>query len=85
VESVDPTVVCITAFAVVLLALALLAAAMHLITLAFPERALSPDTAIVAAVSSTVAALIPGARVTRIEEGLIGTAVAAGAFFSTSR
>jgi hypothetical protein len=41
---------------------------MHVITLAFPRKKAELDSAIVAAVSSTVAHLIPGARVTKIEE-----------------
>lgn len=60
-------VVCLTAFAVVFLVLAVLAAAMRTITIAFPERA-GLDAATVAAVSGAVAALVPGARITSIEE-----------------
>jgi hypothetical protein len=67
---VEPSLVtiCLTAFTVVFVVLALLALAMHLIALAFPERPASTDAALVAAVSSTVAAILPGARVTRVEE-----------------
>lgn len=61
-------VVSVTAFAVVFAVLAVLAAAMHLITIVFPERVAELDGAVVAAISSTVAVLAPGARVTRIEE-----------------
>jgi hypothetical protein len=60
--------VCGIAFGAVFLLLAFLAFAMHLITLFFPERRAATDPAMVAAISSTVAALYPGACVTRIEE-----------------
>jgi multidrug resistance efflux pump len=68
VEPVSLIGVCLTAFAVVFLVLAVLAAAMHLITLAFPDRTPASDAAVVAAVSAAVAALVPGARVTQVEE-----------------
>jgi hypothetical protein len=60
--------VCSLAFLVVFVLLAFLAAAMHVITTAFPPKKAVLDSAVVAAVSSTVATLIPGARVTKIEE-----------------
>jgi hypothetical protein len=60
--------ICIIAFAAVFVLLLLLAVAMHLITVLFPERAPAADGAIVAAIASTAASLWPGARVTRIEE-----------------
>jgi hypothetical protein len=41
---------------------------MQLITVLFPERKAAVDPTVVAAISSTVATLYPGARVTRIEE-----------------
>ena len=61
-------VVCVTAFVVVFAVLAVLAAAMHLITILFPERVAALDGALVAAISSAMNAVAPGARVTRIEE-----------------
>jgi hypothetical protein len=60
--------VCSLAFLTVFALLAFLALAMHLITAAFPPLKAVLDSAVVAAVSSTVASLIPGARVTKIEE-----------------
>ena len=60
--------VCGLAFGAVFVLLAFLALAMHLITLFFPERRSPTDPTVVAAISSTVATLYPGARVTRIEE-----------------
>lgn len=55
-------------FMVVFAVLAALAAAMRLMTLLFPFRTSGVDAALAAAVSSTVTTLVPGARVTRIEE-----------------
>ena len=60
--------VCSLAFITVFVLLAFLALAMHTITLVFPATKAVLDSAVVAAVSSTVASLIPGARVTKIEE-----------------
>lgn len=60
--------VCSLAFLTVFALLAFLALAMHAITLAFPPAKAVLESAVVAAVSSTVASLIPGARVTKIEE-----------------
>jgi TRAP-type C4-dicarboxylate transport system permease small subunit len=68
---VEPTnllLVCLIAFGVVFAVLSVLAASMHAITILFPERAARVDDVVVAAISSTVATLVPGARVTRIEE-----------------
>jgi len=59
---------CGIAFLAVFLLLSLLAGVMQLITLIFPERKFSVDPALVAAVTSAVAFVIPGARVTKIEE-----------------
>jgi Na+-transporting methylmalonyl-CoA/oxaloacetate decarboxylase gamma subunit len=60
--------VCGIAFAAVFTLLSLLAVVMQLITVVFPERKSIVDPPVVAAISSTVASLVPGARVTRIEE-----------------
>jgi hypothetical protein len=60
--------VCSLAFLTVFALLAFLALAMHVITLSFPATKAVLDSAVVAAVTNTVAALIPGARVTKIEE-----------------
>jgi hypothetical protein len=59
---------CGIAFLAVFVLLAGLAAVMQAITVFFPERKRRGDPALVAAISSTVASVIPGARVTRIEE-----------------
>ena len=60
--------VCSLAFLIVFAMLAFLALAMRAITIAFPPVKAVLDSAVIAAVSSTVASLIPGARVTKIEE-----------------
>ena len=59
---------CVLAFVVVFVLLSFLALAMHWITLLFPERKQGPDVALAAAIAGAVAAAIPGARVTKIEE-----------------
>lgn len=61
-------IACGIAFLAVFLLLSLLAGLMQLITLIFPERRPSTDPVLVAAITSSVAQLIPGARVTKIEE-----------------
>jgi hypothetical protein len=60
--------VCAIAMCSVFTLLAFLALAMHLITVLFPERKPAIDPAVVAAISTSVGAAIPGARVTHIEE-----------------
>lgn len=60
--------VCGIAFAAVFVLLTFLAIVMQLITVLFPGRKNALDSTIVAAISSTVASLYPGARVSRIEE-----------------
>lgn len=60
--------VCGLAFLTVFALLAVLALAMHLITVAFPERKAAFDSVVAAAVAAAVASVFPGARVTRIEE-----------------
>lgn len=59
---------CGIAFLAVFLLLSLLAGLMQLITLIFPGRRSSTEPHLVAAITSSVAFLYPGARVTKIEE-----------------
>ena len=59
---------CVLAFVVVFVLLAVLALAMLLITALFPEREESLDASVIAALTSTVASIYPGARVIKIEE-----------------
>ena len=60
--------ICGLAFLTVFALLAVLALAMRALTAAFPVRQDGIDPAVVAAISSTVTSLAPGARVVRIEE-----------------
>jgi hypothetical protein len=60
--------ICTIAFLAVFVLLGFLAVVMQLITVFFPERKVGIDQTLVAAISSTVASVYPGARVTRIEE-----------------
>jgi hypothetical protein len=68
VEAQSLFAVCGLAFIAVFVLLALLAVVMGLITVVFPQRKVRIDGTLVAAITSTVAALYSGARVTRIEE-----------------
>ena len=60
--------ICITAFSAVFVLLTLLAVVMQLITAIFPKIQERTSSAYVAAISTTYQALIPGSKVTRIEE-----------------
>ncbi len=60
--------ICVFAFGIVFVLLASLAVAIHLITVVFPERVRVVDAAVVAAITGTVASVLGGARVTRLEE-----------------
>ena len=66
----EPTLItiCSIAFASVFGLLAFLAVVIRIVTEAFPVRRGGIDPAIVAAISGTVSSLLPGARVTHIEE-----------------
>lgn len=66
----DPNliVICAVAFAAVLILLSALAALIHLITFAFPEKTDETDQAVLAAIHTAVSTAIPGAKVTHIEE-----------------
>ncbi len=59
---------CLIALVAVFALLGVLALTIELITAVFPERRHAIDPALAAAISTTVARVIPGARVTRIEE-----------------
>ncbi len=59
---------CGIAFLAVFVLLSLLAGLMQLITFLFPERKSTIEASLVAAITSSVATVLPGARVTRIEE-----------------
>jgi len=59
---------CLIALTSVFILLGFLALTMALITAVFPDREASLEPALVAAISTTVASVYPGATVTRIEE-----------------
>ena len=59
---------CLIALISVFILLGSLALIMKLITAVFPDRAASIDAVFVAAISTTVASVYPGVRVTSIEE-----------------
>ena len=60
--------VCAIAFIAVFVLLSFLAAVMRLTTTVFPARDGGIDAAVVAAVSTAVSTILPGARVIQIEE-----------------
>lgn len=67
-SATSPFVVCVLAFVVVFAVLATLAAAIQLLTVLLPARPVTGDAVLVAAISDTVATVLPGTVVTRIEE-----------------
>lgn len=60
--------ICVIAFLSVFCLLTFLAVAMRVITAVFPERVARIDAAVVAAISTSVATLLPGSTITKIEE-----------------
>ena len=67
-DPVNLVLICLIAFVTVFLLLAVLALAMHLTTMLFPPPAARIDPTVVAAISTTVSTVWPGARLTKIEE-----------------
>ena len=59
---------CVIAMVAVFILLGLLAVLMEATTFFFPFGESRTDTAVIAAITTTVASVYPGARVTRIEE-----------------
>lgn len=66
--SLELLVICVSAFVAVFVLLAILALVMRLIIVAFPQKVAGLDSTVIAAAVSTVAALYPGTRVTKVEE-----------------
>ena len=60
--------ICSIAFGAVFVLLTFLAVVMQLITVVFPATRVIVDQTVVAVVSTAVASMYPGARVTKIEE-----------------
>ena len=67
-EAPDLLMVCVSAFSAVFVLLALLALAMRILMAVFPGVIAKADPAMLAAVSTAVAAVFPGAKITRLEE-----------------
>ena len=67
-ESLELLIICVSAFVVVFTTLSLLALVMRTIMAIFPEKVVSADSTIVAAITSVVAANYPGTKVTKVEE-----------------
>ncbi len=59
---------CLYSFLAVFILLSVLALVIRLVTALFPARSGGPDLAVISAIHTAVAAKIPGARVTHIEE-----------------
>ena len=64
----DLTMICGIAFLIVFLILAFLAFIMRIIMLIFPTKAAGSDPAVIAAVATTVQAVFPGTKITKLEE-----------------
>jgi hypothetical protein len=60
--------ICAVAFLMVFIILALLAFSMRIIILIFPEKKAKLDAAMIAAVTAAVQTIIPGTKVTKVEE-----------------
>ena len=67
-EGLSLSAACYAAFTAVMVVLAFLAVVIHLVSLVFPARPADAEAAVVAAITTAVAARHPGAQVTRIEE-----------------
>ena len=67
-EQTNLMAICLTAFAAVFFILTLLAITMQLITAAYPHIRKSVSMATIALINSTYQTIIPGSKVTRIEE-----------------
>jgi hypothetical protein len=66
--SSDLVYICISAFLAVFVLLSVLAVVMRIILVLFPEKESGTDAVVVAAITSTVSAIYPGTRITKIEE-----------------
>ncbi len=64
----DLVFICISAFLAVFVLLSVLAVVMRIILVLFPEKESGTDAVVVAAITSTVSAIYPGTRITKIEE-----------------
>jgi len=60
--------ICVSAFIAVFLILSLIAVVMRIINILFPEGDIGSDTALFAAITSTIYKFYPGTKITKIEE-----------------
>ena len=67
-QSLELLLICVSAFIVVFLLLALLALVMRLIIAVFPEKVIKADSGYLAALASVMASLYPGTKITKVEE-----------------
>jgi hypothetical protein len=61
-------IICISSFIAVFVILALLAIAMRIIIIIFPQKIISADSAVIAAVTTAATSLYPGTKISKIEE-----------------
>ena len=66
-DSVNLLSVCGSSFLWVFILLAILAVLMKIITAIFPQKEKVTDPAVLAAISTTMASLYPGTKITKIE------------------
>jgi len=67
-EMTELYMICGIAFLVVFFILTLLAFLMRIIMLIFPEKVAAVDSALIAAVATTVQTVFPGTKITKFEE-----------------
>jgi hypothetical protein len=67
-DSYQLLVVCLSALLAVFVLLTILAVTMRLLVAVFPEKLAKSDAALLAAVTTAVARIYPGMKVTRVEE-----------------
>lgn len=60
--------ICISSFIAVFIVLTFLAISMRVIILVFPARQKEEDSAVIAAITSTISNLYPKTKITKIEE-----------------
>jgi len=67
-EQTNLLMICLSAFTAVFVLLALLSALMRLIIMIFPQKISDTDSAVLAALATTVSSIYSGTKVTKIEE-----------------
>ena len=67
-ETTELYMICGIAFLIVFIILALLALLMRIIMLIFPQKVEAFDSAMIAAVATTVQTVFPGTKITKFEE-----------------